>query len=83
MPVRRLIVVADPYDLATLVSKLVEAGVNARDIHVSHDAHDHSLASQGVRFDMPCGRLSITSDTPSPGCNIHYARTNRIDDLVP
>ena len=59
MSVKRLIIVADRYDLEKLVSTLVSTGVEASEIHISKDQGTAALAEMGVKIDVPSGRIPM------------------------
>lgn len=62
MPIKRLILVADHYDLEKLSSTLVLAGVDPGEIHISEDQGTSVLVEMGVKIDVPSGRLPVQRD---------------------
>lgn len=61
----RLVVVADGCDPRVLVSALIAAGIDPKNVHLSKDA-DPSADELGAVRDLPVGRLYVGPESVAP-----------------
>ncbi len=64
MSVKRVVIVADEYNLGKLTEALIEFGVKGSDIHISCDCVSLELLRKGASCDVPTGSLLISSYKP-------------------